>query len=162
VVDRPLAQILADLSARTTTPGGGAAAALAAALAAAVTQMAARFCDDDDRLAQAAELTARLEPLAQRDADAYAAYLAAPAGAEKHVALGPAVDVPLEIAEAADAVRRLADDLHAGGDSRMPGEAMAAAEIAGAACRAAARLVLLNLGDAVDDPRAERARRLLA
>jgi len=75
-------------------------------------------------------------------------------------ALSDAADSPLEIARLAAEVERLARDLAAGGNRTLEGDANTAAELAGAARRAAARLVEINLSTRPGDPRAAEARRL--
>src|SRR5690606_17762897 len=80
LLDLPVRELLDAAAARTPAPGGGGAAALTAALAAALTGMAARFADgaEAERAAERAdELRAALAPLADADAAAYGAYLAA-------------------------------------------------------------------------------------
>jgi formiminotetrahydrofolate cyclodeaminase len=75
-------------------------------------------------------------------------------------ALSDAADSPLEIARLAAEVERLAGDLAAGGNHTLEGDANTAAELAGAARRAAARLAEINLSARPDDPRAAEAKRL--
>lgn len=69
------------LGSRTPSPGGGATAALTGALGAAQLKMVAEYSkwegDAADPRAALGALAARLAALAQRDADAYAAYGAA-------------------------------------------------------------------------------------
>ena len=74
--------------ARTPAPGGGAVAAVALSLAAGLTGMAARFAPDDwerraEVVGRAEELRARAEPLADADAEAYGAFMAAQDGRER-------------------------------------------------------------------------------
>ena len=69
------------MPARTPAPGGGSVAAVAASLAAGLTAMAARFAPEDwerraEVVGRAEELRARLEPLADADAEAYGAFMA--------------------------------------------------------------------------------------
>jgi len=99
-LDDSLKDFLDAVPARTPAPGGGAVAAVVAALAAGLTAMAARFAPDEwERRAEVVgrteELRARLEPLADADADAYAAFMAerSPEAVERIVAL------PFELAE---------------------------------------------------------------
>jgi methenyltetrahydrofolate cyclohydrolase len=75
-------------------------------------------------------------------------------------ALSDAADSPLEIARLAAEVERLARDLAATGNRTLEGDANTAAELAGAARRAAARLVEINLSTRPDDPRAAEAKGL--
>jgi methenyltetrahydrofolate cyclohydrolase len=151
---------------RTPAPGGGAAAAAACALGAALAEMAARFAGLDDEAARAAELRAEALRLGERDRAAYAPVLEAlrrPADDPERPALvaaakRAAADVPLAIAEAAAEVAELARGLARAGKRGLVGDALAGADIAAAACRAAARLVAINLAGARDDPRVARAR----
>src|SRR6476659_1391928 len=75
-------EFLDAVPARTPAPGGGAVAAVAVSLAAGLTGMAARFAADDwerraEIVGRADELRARAEPLADADAAAYGAFMAA-------------------------------------------------------------------------------------
>jgi formiminotetrahydrofolate cyclodeaminase len=151
---------------RTPAPGGGAGAAVGCALAAALAEMAARFAALDDAAAQAAGLRARALTLADEDLTAYLPVLAAlrrPAddpgrAAALGAASSAAAEVPLAIAEAAGEVAALARDVAAAGKPGLRGDALAGADIAAGAARAAARLVEINLADTPDDPRLARAR----
>jgi methenyltetrahydrofolate cyclohydrolase len=174
MLDRRVSELLDEVAARTSAPGGGATSALVVALAAALAAMAARFADRrvGDEAAglarRADELRAEAGALAQADADAYGAYLAArrlpeddparPAAIAE--ATSRAADVPLRIAELGAAVVRLADELLERGNPTLTGDAFAARTLAAAAARSAARLVLINLGE-VDDARVARARELM-
>jgi formiminotetrahydrofolate cyclodeaminase len=75
-------------------------------------------------------------------------------------ALSDAADSPLGIARLAAEVEQLARELVASGNRTLEGDANTAAELAGAARRAAARLVEINLAARPDDPRAAEAERL--
>ena len=104
-----LKQFLDAVPARTPAPGGGAVAAVAASLAAGLTAMAARFAPDgwergSEIVRRAEELRARAEPLADADAAAYGAFMAArtPETVERIVA------IPYEIAVIAAEVAELA------------------------------------------------------
>ena len=96
------------------------------ALAAALVEMAARYADDDATGAAAANLRARAEPLADRDAEAYAAYLSARRDrrtgkgddATVEAAAVAATAVPVELAELGAAVATLGAELVAGGNPR--------------------------------------------
>jgi formiminotetrahydrofolate cyclodeaminase len=157
---------LADVAARTPAPGGGAGAAVGCALGAALTEMAARFARLDDAAERAAGLREQALGLAEADLEAYAPVLAAlrrpPDDPERAAAVraaaSAAADVPLAIAEAAAAVAALARETAAAGKPGLRGDALAGADIAAGAARAAARLVEINLHDAPDDPRLARAR----
>lgn len=138
------------VAARTPAPGGGAVAALTAASAAALVAMAARFADQP--AGQAEALRARLEPLADADAAAYAAVLAAyrldkadPLRRGRIAeALRVATEVPREVAAAAREVALLADDLVERGNRNLVGDARTAALLARAAAEAADELAAIN------------------
>jgi len=138
------------VAARTPAPGGGAVAAVTAASAAALVAMAARFSDQPAGPADA--LRARLEPLADADAAAYTAVLAAyrlpaddPTRRERIAgALATATEVPRKVATAAREVALLADDLVEQGNKNLVGDARVAALLARAAAEAATALVEIN------------------
>jgi methenyltetrahydrofolate cyclohydrolase len=161
LLDLSLEEFLAAVPERTPAPGGGAAAAVAASLAAGLTAMAARFAPEDwerqtEIVAGADRLQARVEPLADADADAYAAYLADRSAANEE----RVVAVPLEIARAAAETAELAAVVAADGNPNLVGDAAAGAELAAAAAAIAARLVTINVG--ADDARVREARALAA
>ena len=158
-LDDSLKEFLDAVPARTPAPGGGAVAAVVAALAAGLTAMAARFAPEEwerraEVVGRAEELRARLEPLADADAEAYGAFLAepGPAAAERIVA------IPHELAELADEVARLAALVAAEGNPNVSGDAAAGADLAAAAASVAARLTAINA--AGRDPRVGEARAL--
>ena len=136
-------------------------------MAAALTEMAAAFAERDAE--RAGRLRARALELGERELSAYAPVLEAsrlpkddPTRSEKlGAALSDAADSPLEIAQLAAEVEQLATDLEATGNRSLQGDANAAAELAGAACRAAVRLVEINLAKRPDDPRLAQARKLV-
>ncbi|OLF13434.1 cyclodeaminase/cyclohydrolase family protein [Actinophytocola xanthii] len=140
------------VAARTPAPGGGAVAALTAASAAALVAMAARFSDES--AARAEELRAHLEPLADADAAAYTAVLAArrlpaddPTRARRVAeALAEATEVPRRVASAAAEVAALAAHLVETGNPNLVGDARVAQLLAEAAAKAATALVDINEG----------------
>jgi formiminotetrahydrofolate cyclodeaminase len=136
-----------EVAARTPAPGGGAVAAMTAATAAALVAMAARFSGQPADRAE--ELRARLGSLADEDAAAYSAVLAAPRG-QRAAALAVATDVPREIAAAATEIGELARDLAASGNPNLLGDARVAQELAEAAARAARVLVKINVAEGED------------
>jgi len=149
--------------------GGGVAAALAGALAAAAVASAARgshevWPESGGAAAQAAKLQRRLARLASSDAEAYAGALDARGAGD--AALGDALDraaeVPLEIAEAALDVVKLAGAVAGHGEPALRADAVAAATLADAVVRAAGVLVDVNLAVRPNDERHERARALEA
>src|SRR5215207_2774669 len=128
--------------------------------------MAARFAEREANVARAGTLRAEALRLAEADREAYAPVLAAVRrpvddpgrAAALAIASSEAAEVPLAIArlaaETAALARRLADQ----GRPGLRGDALAGADIAAGAARAAARLVEINLADASGDPRLDAAR----
>jgi formiminotetrahydrofolate cyclodeaminase len=165
--ERSLSDLLDELAAQTPAPGGGTSAAWATAIAAALVEMAARFTPGASA-ERAAELRAHALELAEHELSAYAPVLEAsrlpkddPSRAERLTkALSDAADSPLEIARTATEVQSLARELAETGNKTLEGDANTAAELAQAACRAAARLVEINLQRTPDDPRLTEARQL--
>jgi methenyltetrahydrofolate cyclohydrolase len=161
---------LAAVAERTPAPGGGAAAGIGCALGAALAEMAARFAGFEEAAARAEALRAEGVRLADADLDAYAPVLAAfrlpaddPGRAEAlAVAQSAAAEVPLAIAEAAASVAVLAREVAAAGKPGLRGDALAGADIAAGAARAAARLVEINLAGEPGDARVARAREAAA
>jgi formiminotetrahydrofolate cyclodeaminase len=165
-----LETFLAALAERTPAPGGGAAAAAGCALGAALAEMAARFAGRDDDAALAAGLVAEALRLGEADLNAYAPVLEAQRlaaddpqrPARLAAAKAAAAEVPLAIAETAAAAAELARALAGAGRPGLVGDALAGADLAAGAARAAARLVEINLSGARDDARVARARAAVA
>lgn len=153
--DLTLDGFAAAVAERTPAPASGSATAVAAALAAALVELTARFSDDDAAGEEALRLRGRLFALADEDASAYTEFMRT----RSDEARSRTVDVPLELAETAAAVLRLAERLERETRPPVMGDAAAAAVLARAAVVAAARLVEINLGGR-DDPRAARAAEL--
>ncbi|HEY8584065.1 MAG TPA: cyclodeaminase/cyclohydrolase family protein [Capillimicrobium sp.] len=168
--DRSLRELLDDVAAATPAPGGGSSSAWAAALAAALTEMAARFAGDGAAAERAGQLRAEALELGERELSSYAPVLEAlrapredPARAERvAAALSDAADAPLAIARAAAETAAIAGRLARDGKPSLVGDAAAGEELARAACRAAARLVEINLARADGDPRRGEAAELAA
>ena len=164
-----LEEYLEAVAARTPAPGGGASAAVACALAAALTAMAARFAERDPEIERADALRAEALQLAEADLEAYAPVLEAlrrPADdpgrdAALAAASSAAADVPLRIAVLAAETAALARALAEQGRPGLRGDALAGADLAAGAARAAARLVEINLSEAPGDPRLAAARSAL-
>jgi methenyltetrahydrofolate cyclohydrolase len=167
-LDMGVGQFLDALSATTPDPGGGSVAALAVTLAAGLGMMTAglsgRQLPAAEQLAgQARLLRDRAAPLAQADAEAYRAVLAAmraPGGPGD--ALSRACATPMEVAEIGAEVARLAAAVATGGNPNVRGDAITAALLAAAGSRAAAALVRINLATAPGDARPARADQLAA
>ncbi len=158
-LDDSLKEFLDAVPARTPAPGGGAVAAVVAALAAGLTAMAARFAPDEwerraEVVGRAEELRARLEPLADADAEAYGAFMAE----RSAEAVERIVSIPFELAEIAAELAGLAVLVAAEGNPNVTGDAAAGADLAAAAASVAARLVAINAVEG--DARTPQAHRL--
>lgn len=168
LLDCSVAELLDRLAARQPAPGGGAAAALTTAMAAGLVGMAARFStaqliDAAGRAAHADRVRDQVAALAEQDAEAYQAVLAAfalPREPDPEVrnrqirrTLERAARVPMHVAEAASGVAVEAVQLAERGNPNLRGDAVTAALLAAAAARSAAELVRLNteLGDLGSD-----------
>ena len=171
-LDLTLGEWLEELARGEPAPGGGSALAVAVAMASSVVAMAARVSDAAGFVAQAEALRVRTLPLAQLDADVYAAALAVRERAaelkpeqrdwEIGRAFADAAATPLEIARAGCDVAELASQLAASGDPRVHADAVAAAALGAAAARGAASLVAANLTALPGDPRVAEAEKLAA
>ncbi len=136
-------ELLDGIGERTPTPASGSAAALTGALAAALVELAARFSEDDDALARALELRARLVELAGEDAEAYADFMRTRSDEDR----ARTIAIPLAVAEAAAEAAALAQRLAEHGRGSVRGDALVAVELAHAARRSASLLVELNRSD---------------
>src|SRR5437763_5073137 len=96
-------EFLAALGERTPTPASGAATALTGALAGALTELAARFAEDEDAVMRAKALVMQLVQLADEDAEAYTAFMAA----RNDETRARIIEVPEAIAAHADQVAEL-------------------------------------------------------
>jgi methenyltetrahydrofolate cyclohydrolase len=171
-VERWLEQIASEAPA----PGGGAVAALAVAQAAALAGMAGRFSVGrpgldtivvEDLIAAADRLRDLGAVLADADAAVYEDYLAAvrmprePDPASRSAAIAEArsaaADVPLQTAEAAADVARLALAVLDHGNPGLRSDAAASAFLAAAAATVGAMMVTDNLAKQTDDPRVAEA-----
>ena len=171
----PVSEFLSQLAGAEPAPSGGGGAALAVSMAAGLCAMTARLSSRQltetvaEDLAVTAQRTAdRAASLIQADADSYAAVIAAQRRRhddertrrrEIAAALVAAADVPMEIAELAVPVARLAARLAADGNPNLRGDAITGALLAEAGARAAAVLAGINLAGA-DDDRPARAQQL--
>jgi formiminotetrahydrofolate cyclodeaminase len=170
----PVSEFLSQLAGPGPAPSGGGAAALAVSMAAGLCAMTARLSSRQlagaEDVAAAAQRTAdRAASLIQADADSYAAVIAAQRRRQDDdqarrreiaAALAAAADVPMEIAELAVPVARLAARLAADGNPNLRGDAITGVLLAEAGARAAAALVGINLAGAADDDRPARAEQL--
>jgi formiminotetrahydrofolate cyclodeaminase len=159
--ERPLAALLADLAARTPAPGGGCACAWAGALAAALGEMVAGFAGDAQAVARARALRSELLAAGERELHSYGPVLDAtrlpkadPSRKRRlDAALTEASETPLAIARASTEMAELAASIADRSDPAVAGDAIAAALLAEASGRAAARLIQVNLRQHGDDPR---------
>ena len=169
LLDLTVRELLDAAAARTPAPGGGGAAALTTAMAAALTGMAARFADGTaaERAAERADaLRAAVTPLADADAAAYRAYMAAtrlprddPGRADAIAAARTeTIAVPARITELAGEVAEVAADLARSGNPNLHGDAGAAVHLAAAAATAAAELIAANVADDAGAAERDRAR----
>jgi methenyltetrahydrofolate cyclohydrolase len=169
-LDMAVGRFVAELSAATPDPGGGATAALAVTLAAGLCVMTARLSGRHlpaagEMAARAGLLRDRAAPLAQADAEAYRAVIAAlraPGRAGVPAALSAACTVPMRVADIGAEVAAVAAAVAAAGNPNVRGDAITAALLAASGARAAAALVRINLADAEGDGRPARAEQLAA
>jgi methenyltetrahydrofolate cyclohydrolase len=167
-LDMPVREFLGLLADGQPAPAAGGAAAMAVALGANLCAMVARL--SARQLADAADLQARAErlagvvaPLADADAQAYRAVIAARRrGDDDAAALSAAADVPLRVAEVGAGIATLAARLAAGGNPNTRGDALTAGLLAAAGTRASCALVRINLAAAAGDERLAQATALLA
>ncbi|HEV7449802.1 MAG TPA: cyclodeaminase/cyclohydrolase family protein [Pseudonocardiaceae bacterium] len=173
LLDCSVKDLLDRLAAKQPAPGAGVAAAITAAMAAGLLGMAARFStaqlnDSVGRAVHADRVRDQIAALAEQEAEAYQAVLAAfalPSELDSEVrrrqirrTLERASRVPTEIAEAASGIAIEAVELAERGNPNLRGDAVTAATLAAAAARSAAELVWRNveLGD-LGSELAERA-----
>ncbi len=165
--DQRIADFLGRLASATPTPGGGGAAALAAAVAAGLTAMTARLSatriDDADRCAAAMDrVRDELMQLADDDAVAYAAVLAAmrrspdfgegDRAKRRADALQAASEIPVAVAKRAADVGEIAARLARTGNPHLRGDARTAVHLAQAAATSASELVTINVQQGQLDP----------
>jgi methenyltetrahydrofolate cyclohydrolase len=173
LLDVPVRELLDRVTEESPAPGGGSIAALVVALAAGLVETVARasagWGDARGLAAQAKALRERVEPLAQRNAEAYEEALVAlrlPDGLEPEVrretierSLSEAAEVPLAIAVIAADVADVAATAADCADPSTCADASVAAVLAESAARGAAHLVAINLTTSAGDDRVLRARR---
>lgn len=177
LLDTPVRELLDTLAGEGPAPGGGSAAAIVVAMAAGLVTMVARaskghWAEAGGAIGQAEAFRARVAPLAQADAEAYAEALTALRRREEleeryrdqklRDALERAAEIPLRIVEAGSDLACLAALLVENGNPEVRADAAVAAVLAEGGARAAAKLVETNLGATDDDPRVRHARSLVA
>jgi formiminotetrahydrofolate cyclodeaminase len=173
LLDHDVDTLLDHFEQDTRGPGVGSAAALVTAMAAALLTKTARLTGQtwEDAAAVAAQadaLRARAAPLAQANADVYAAVLEqlrspAQPHPERHDfrlgrALEDAATVPLRIAEIAADVAELAAHVTAHASPDLRPDSVGAAILAEASARAAVHLVEINLAVGSDVEYVRRCR----
>ena len=162
--DLPMSQVLDRLAEKTPAPGAGSTAALVCSLAAALLEMTAAF--DTTPMGSASAVRAgalrdRALELAERERESYEPVLDAlrlprsDPDRETRLAsaLAAASTAPLAIASVGAQLAGIAAETVDGVSDQLVGEAVVAAELAEGACRAAARLVQINLAGVPADPR---------
>jgi formiminotetrahydrofolate cyclodeaminase len=172
----PLGEVLDTLAGEGPAPGGGTAAAIVVAMAAGLVTMVARASKEhwDEAggvIGQAETFRARVAPLAQADSEAYTAALGALRNRDQvearyrdqklEAALERAAEIPIRITEAGSDLASLAALLVEHGNPEVRVDAAAAAVLAEAGARAAAKLVEINLGATDDDPRVRHVHALV-
>jgi formiminotetrahydrofolate cyclodeaminase len=168
LLDSSLRDFLDTLAGEGPAPGGGSAAAIVVAMAAGLVAMVARASKEHwpeagGVVGQAETFRARVAPLAQADAEVYAEALGALRNRSDLEAryrdqklsavLDRAAEIPIRIAEAGSDLASLAALLVENGNPEVRADAAAAAVLAEAGTRAAAKLVEINLGATDEDPR---------
>jgi formiminotetrahydrofolate cyclodeaminase len=155
LLDATVREFLDAAAAPAPAVTGGGVAAVTAAAAAGLVAMAARLSttlDGAGTLAERAEtLREHATSLAQADAEAYAAVLAAGNGSARQTALRAAAEPPRELAELARELAALAERLACHGKPALRGDAYAAAALATAAARSADELARINLQAAKEE-----------
>lgn len=187
----PLERFLREVASEDLAPGAGYVAAVAVAMAAGLVAMTARrsrgqWPEAAGAAAQAEALRLRVAPLAEMNAEAYAAAVAAlrpeeGASAEEGASVeGPSAEasarrddalaralarsarIPMQIGEAACDVAALAAEVAEHGEPGVRPDTAAAASLAEAGARAAATLVEANLATTPADERVTRVRELVS
>jgi methenyltetrahydrofolate cyclohydrolase len=166
-----LDEYLERLASREPVPGGGSAATIVAAIGAALVGMAARITAANPRYAErkplaesiaarADALRARLIEAGKRDEEAFAAVMAA-RGPQRQEALVRAAQAPLDAAQTALEVQRLAADALALDNPHLASDLACACEFAAAALAAGAYNVRVNHRAMTDERTVEAQRSTL-
>ena len=158
IKDQKINQFLASLASKKPTPGGGATAALAGAMAASLVSMVAKLSVDKDKKfkeieGKADELRKDLLKLADEDCQAYEGVMKAyridkrESGRLRKVqkALKKAAEIPLETAQKAVGVVKLASFCAREGNQNATSDARCGLELATAAVYGALENVRINL-----------------
>jgi formiminotetrahydrofolate cyclodeaminase len=125
-------------------------------MAAALVEMGAAFGDLEAERERAAALRALALSLAEQELHAYEPVLEAQRRGDPDAvaeALSRAADSPLAIVRAAAEVAELGASVAQAGKEALKGDALVGVDLAEAACRAAGRLVSINLAGEPGDPR---------
>ena len=165
-----------DVLAQEDAPGGGSAAAVTVAMAAGLVVMVAQASKDHwpeagGAIGQAETFRARVEPLAQADAEVYRDALTILRRREEvseryrdqtlRDALERSAEIPVRIVEAGADLACLAALLVENGNPEVRADAVVACVLAEGGARAAAALVETNLGATAEDPRVRHVRSLV-
>ncbi len=175
LTDRSVGEALAALASPDRPAAAGVASAVVGAAAAALVELTAGLAAE--RLAagdagaglkteaqlralaaRAAELGERLLLAADDDERTYARVLDAPDSAARAEALSEASEPPLAVAESAAEIAEAANEIAQTGNWPFSADAIVAGELATAAARGGAELVVVNLAESAADPRIARAR----
>jgi formiminotetrahydrofolate cyclodeaminase len=177
LLDAPLNELLDTLAGEGPAPGASSAAAIVVAMAAALVAKVGRASKDywpeaGGVIGQAEAFRARVAPLAQAGAEAYAEALRALRGREAleeryrdqqlRAALERSAEIPLRVAEAGSDLACLAALLVEKGNPEVRADAAAASMLAESGTRVAAALVETNLGVTEGDPRVRHVKTLVA
>ncbi len=172
--DMSVAGFIESLASGEPTPGGGSASAIAGSMGAGLVSMVAnltlgrkKYADVADTVekmrSEAEALRRHLLALADADSDAYGKVMSAfkmskdtPEQKELRSkaiqeGLKGAAEVPFKVAEAAVAVRRLAEEISAIGNPNAHSDAEVAQALAVAAFKGAAANVAINLDSIKDE-----------
>lgn len=158
LLDRTAADLLDLFAAGKNTPGAGSAAALTGAVAGSLLQAVARYTlragktDAEALLEDARERSRRLSEAVDEDAAAFERYWRL----RTEEALGPAIEVPLTIAEHCAALVEIGVELYEKGFKAARGEAKTAVLLALASGEAALCIARLNLKFAETGPYEDR------
>ena len=160
LLDRTSADLLDLFAAGKNTPGAGSAAALTGAVAGSLLQAVARYTlraagkggaeasylERAEALLEEARERSRLLSIAvDEDAAAFERFWRLRARGDVQEALGPAIEVPLGIAEQCAALAEIGAELQDHGFKAARGEASTAFRLALASGEAALHIVRLNL-----------------